>query len=258
MNGQAMTASQFPSARPTFSAAVAARRACSIGSGVWRARWQLPARRSTLGNCGASAIILLRLTRLDYDCRLRVPAIARRCAVGPGNALLLYNNHTRRKLLQKDVTPLLDQQLVLWLEVDVGVLPELDSLRRELCVVVVDHSLRELPARERGLHHQLRLTLVLDCKPHQLESAPVSATSHELETLLTRAEQVDALVDGVSECEEAVVLEDAGLEFGAEGLCDVLALLLGEDDPAKGLVDALVVVEEAAVLREDVDLLAED
>lgn len=39
---------------------------------------------------------------------------------------------------------------------------------------------------------------------------------------------------------------------------DVLALLLREDEPTKVGVDRLIVVEQARVLRENIDLLAED
>ena len=55
-----------------------------------------------------------------------------------------------------------------------------------------------------------------------------------------------------------MVLEDAGVALRPERLRDVLSLFLREDDAAKVVVHGQVVVEEASVLRQDIDGLPED
>jgi hypothetical protein len=75
-------------------------------------------------------------------------------------------------LLEEDVPALLDQKLVLWGEVDVGVLPELNRGRGESGVLVVDHALLNLPTRKSGLDQELGLALILDCERDNRLSQP--------------------------------------------------------------------------------------
>jgi hypothetical protein len=81
---------------------------------------------------------------------------------------------------------------------------------------------------------------------------------HELcATALFKADEPkDGGLDGATDGEEAVVLEDDGLA-AAERLDDGLALVALEHDAVEVVVHGQVVVEGAAVLRRDVDGLPE-
>ena len=54
-----------------------------------------------------------------------------------------------------------------------------------------------------------------------------------------------------------MVLQNAGLPFGSKGAGDVLAFFLSENNAPEISIDAEVVVEDAGVLRGDVDRLTE-
>ena len=81
----------------------------------------------------------------------------------------------------------------------------MDRVGGELRVLVINHRLRDAVCGRR-LDHQLHLALLVE-----------------------RREEVDALVDGVAERQEAVVLQDAAQVFGSERFGNVCAFLGCQD-----------------------------
>lgn len=99
---------------------------------------------------------------------------------------------------------------------NIKILPPLNRLRRKLRIFGINHSLLDpRSARRRSLDRQLHFT-------HPVQ----------------RTEQKHGFVDGFADGDQAVVLEDAGLEFRAEGFSDVGTFLGGEDNTTEVGVDA--------------------
>lgn len=99
---------------------------------------------------------------------------------------------------------------------NISVLPPLNRLRRKLRIFRIDHRLLDpRSASRRSLDHHLHLA-------HPVQGA----------------KQEHGFVNGLSDRDQAVVLEDAGLEFRAEGFGDVDTFFGSEDDTAKVGVDA--------------------
>jgi len=53
-----------------------------------------------------------------------------------------------------------------------------------------------------------------------------------------------------------MILHNDSLILGAEGVCDILALLITEDDPSIIGIDGQVVVEKTSILLHDIDGLS--
>lgn len=103
----------------------------------------------------------------------------------PAKPAIIQQNDAN--LLEEDVPALLNKKLVLWLEVDVGVLPELNGGRGEGGVLVVDHALLDLSAGEGGLDQELGLALILDCERDDRSRQPSFTASTARPSKLTYA-----------------------------------------------------------------------
>lgn len=99
---------------------------------------------------------------------------------------------------------------------NIGILIPLNRLRRKLRILRIDHRLLDPRSPRRGsFDRQLHLT-----------------------HLLQRSEQEHGLVDGFTDGDQPVVLENTGLELRPECFGDVGTFFGSEDDPTEVVVDA--------------------
>ena len=115
------------------------------------------------------------------------------------------------------------------------------------------------PARRRTTNRPLRVRrLLIPDNDRLLPARASSRFGHELRVaaLLQRDEPEDSFLDGLPDCQQAVILQESGL-LVAETCSDVFALFFGKHDAVEAVIDDVVVVEGAGVLRDCVDFAAE-